>query len=186
MVTYTTNYDIPKPGINDPTDQDLWGGYLNTGMDIIDTTVKSVADLVPAPTQLPVGSLYFNASDATNPATILGYGTWTAFGEGRVILGVGTGTDINGANLVVTPGATGGEYANTLSASQIPSHTHTARMSNNPGGNNDSFFANTGGSGGNNVTSGGSGIINTGSAGSGQSHNNTQPYIGVYIWVRTV
>ena len=28
----------------------------------------------------PVGSIYINASDATNPATLLGFGTWAAFG----------------------------------------------------------------------------------------------------------
>jgi hypothetical protein len=34
----------------------------------------------------PVGSIYTNASVSTNPATLLGFGTWTAFGAGRVLL----------------------------------------------------------------------------------------------------
>ncbi len=37
--------------------------------------------------ELPVGSLYANLLDATNPATLLGYGTWTSAGVGRMILG---------------------------------------------------------------------------------------------------
>ena len=28
--------------------------------------------------ELPVGSIYMNATDPTNPATLLGYGTWEA------------------------------------------------------------------------------------------------------------
>jgi hypothetical protein len=31
----------------------------------------------------PVGSIYINATSAINPATLLGFGTWTAFGAGR-------------------------------------------------------------------------------------------------------
>lgn len=50
-----------------------------------------------------------------------------------------------------------------------PTHFHTARMSNNVGGNADSFTANTGGSGGNNVSSNGSGVINTSSSATGIS-----------------
>ena len=34
----------------------------------------------------PVGSIYINATSSTNPATLLGFGTWTAFGAGRVIV----------------------------------------------------------------------------------------------------
>lgn len=35
----------------------------------------------------PVGSIYTNASNATNPATLFGFGTWIAFGTGRVLIG---------------------------------------------------------------------------------------------------
>lgn len=63
----------------------------------------------------PVGSIYMNATNATNPATLLGFGTWTAFGAGRVPVG------FNAANpLFDTAEETGGSYDATL-----PSHTHT-------------------------------------------------------------
>jgi hypothetical protein len=42
MVTYTPNYNLAKPGINDPADQDLWGGYLNDDMDILDTVINAI------------------------------------------------------------------------------------------------------------------------------------------------
>jgi hypothetical protein len=35
----------------------------------------------------PVGSIYINATNNTNPATLLGFGTWAAFGAGRVPVG---------------------------------------------------------------------------------------------------
>jgi hypothetical protein len=36
----------------------------------------------------PVGSIYINAAVSTNPNTLLGFGTWTAFGAGKVIVGL--------------------------------------------------------------------------------------------------
>jgi hypothetical protein len=35
----------------------------------------------------PVGSIYTNATNATNPASLLGFGTWVSFGAGRVPVG---------------------------------------------------------------------------------------------------
>jgi len=39
----------------------------------------------------PVGSIYMNATVATNPNTLLGFGTWIAFGAGRVPVGLNAG-----------------------------------------------------------------------------------------------
>ena len=36
---------------------------------------------------IPVGGVYISVTSA-NPATMLGYGTWTAIGAGRVLIGV--------------------------------------------------------------------------------------------------
>jgi hypothetical protein len=63
----------------------------------------------------PVGSIYMNATNANNPSTYLGFGTWTAFGAGRVPVG------FNASNpLFDTAEETGGSYDATL-----PAHTHT-------------------------------------------------------------
>lgn len=35
----------------------------------------------------PIGSIYFNATSNTNPGTLLGFGTWVAWGAGRVPVG---------------------------------------------------------------------------------------------------
>jgi hypothetical protein len=63
----------------------------------------------------PVGSIYMNATNAANPGTYLGFGTWAAFGAGRVPVG------FNAANpLFDTAEETGGSYDATL-----VSHNHT-------------------------------------------------------------
>lgn len=46
MATNTTNYKLIKPGVNDPTDQDLWGGYLNSNFDIIDSQLKVASNTI--------------------------------------------------------------------------------------------------------------------------------------------
>ena len=72
----------------------------------------------------PVGSVYTNATDSTNPSTLLGFGTWVAFGAGKVPVGIDSGdTDFDTAE------ETGGSKTHTLTTSEIPAHTHT--ISNN-------------------------------------------------------
>lgn len=39
MSSLTTNLSLIKPGVADPTDEDLWGGYLNDDLDIIDAAL---------------------------------------------------------------------------------------------------------------------------------------------------
>jgi hypothetical protein len=63
----------------------------------------------------PVGSVYINATNGTNPATLLGFGTWTAFGAGRVPVGFNAGD-----SRFDSAEETGGSYDATL-----PSHTHS-------------------------------------------------------------
>ena len=63
----------------------------------------------------PVGSIYINATNGTNPATLLGFGTWTAFGAGRVPVGFNAGD-----SRFDSAEETGGSYDATL-----PSHTHS-------------------------------------------------------------
>ena len=64
----------------------------------------------------PVGSIYINASSSSNPNTLLGFGTWTAFGAGKVLVGLDAGDA-----LFDTLEETGGSKDATL-----VSHTHTA------------------------------------------------------------
>lgn len=69
----------------------------------------------------PIGCIY-TTTVATNPATVLGFGTWTAFGAGKTLVGLdASDTDFNEAE------KTGGAKAVALAAHTHtgPSHTHT-------------------------------------------------------------
>jgi len=121
----------------------------------------------------PVGSIYINATSSTNPATLLGFGTWVAFGAGKVIVGLdSTDTDFDSAE------ETGGAKTHTLTTSEIPSHTHTTTIGVASGGSAPGALENRTPTGGVNYTSS--------STGGGQAHNNLQPYIVAYMWKRTV
>ena len=71
----------------------------------------------------PVGSIYMSTSP-TNPHNLFG-GTWEAYAQGRVLIGVGQGTDANGVKKTFNAGATGGEYEHTLTVGEIPAHSHS-------------------------------------------------------------
>jgi len=120
----------------------------------------------------PVGSIYTNMAVATNPASLLGVGTWVAYAEGRVLVGkAGSGTfDALDENL--------GAETHTLTAAQLPSHTHTLTTFNTgpPNNNFQPSYASAGIS---------NSAISTGSVGSGSAHNNLQPSVTVHMWKRT-
>jgi hypothetical protein len=64
----------------------------------------------------PVGSIYTNATNNTNPGTLLGFGTWVAFGAGRVPVG------FDGTNPLFDAAEETGGSADSVTVS----HTHTA------------------------------------------------------------
>ena len=158
-----------------------------------------------AKTMYPVGSIYMSVS-ATNPSTYFG-GTWVAWGSGRVPVGINT-SDSN----FNTVEKTGGASAVTLTASQMPSHTHTftgsSTTTNSAGGHTHNIGRDTDGGAGSSRytvhsagTSGAQATSPTSSAGAhthsltpkgknantggGGSHTNLQPYIVCYMWKRT-
>ena len=71
----------------------------------------------------PIGSIYISTT-STNPSEYFG-GTWEAFGQGRTIIGAGTGEDVNGNSQTFEAETTGGEYTHTLTLAEAPSHSHT-------------------------------------------------------------
>jgi hypothetical protein len=143
----------------------------------------------------PVGSIYTNASNSTNPATLLGFGTWSAFAAGRVLIGL----DATNA-LFDTAEETGGS-ANAINVS----HNHTATSTVNDNGHRHQTGArdSTADFGGNNttefvasypssnqpytstVTTGITVSTSVSTVGSSGTNANYQPYITVYMWKRT-
>lgn len=122
----------------------------------------------------PIGDIKFSVVNV-NPGTYLG-GTWVAWGSGRVPVGVDTGqTEFD------TVEETGGAKAVTLTAAQIPAHTH-------PAANGTDSLVQAGAGTPANVTTGGGGygMAGTGAnTGGGQAHSNLQPYITCYMFKRT-
>ena len=154
---------------------------LGTNTTALATTafVQAAAALTLA-AAYPVGSIY-TATVSTNPATLLGFGTWTAFAAGRVMIGNGGG---------FSAGATGGS-----ADSIVVSHTHTATSTDSGhvhsvnAGANATASLNSGGTVNLAATNTGTGYANISTSisttGSSGTNANLQPYIVVYMWNRT-
>jgi hypothetical protein len=67
----------------------------------------------------PVGAIYSSTS-STNPGTSLGFGTWTAFGAGRVLVGNGV-TDTVTAGSAINAVVTGSITSNVLTVTAVTS-----------------------------------------------------------------
>jgi len=151
MPSTTPNFGLYKPNVNDPTDEDIWGDYLNTNMDIIDTGLASAipvgAGLDFWGTTAPTNYMFAYGqaiSRTTYSALFALIGTTFGAGDGSTTFNLpdkrgraSFGKDNMGgssANRLTaaatggingsTLGATGGEQAHTLTSAEIPAHTH--------------------------------------------------------------
>ena len=133
----------------------------------------------------PVGAVYITY-DKKNPGTFLG-GTWEQFGQGRTLVGEGTGND-GSTSMSFTAGLIGGDYYHKLTREELPSHTHwildqqtdvTTALYGNPYSDvpftrateranrtNYYWYGQTWPTGGN------------------KPHDNVQPYVVTYFWRR--
>lgn len=153
------------------------------------TKVATTAFITAALSALyPVGSIYTNASVSTNPGTLFGFGTWTAFGAGRVLVGLNA-SDSSFDTLEETGGS---------KDAVVVSHTHTATDSghqhNAPSGFVNAFGSGSSGTRGTynssntgtrDLTDSASASISVSTTGSSGTNANLQPYIVVYMWKRT-
>jgi len=158
---------------------------VGTNTTQIATTAFVTAGLQAA---YPVGSIYVSTV-STNPNTLFGFGTWVAYGQGRMLIS---------ADGTYTAGTTGGSATTTLSTTNLPAHSHTATVTD-PGHTHSSNAQqqNTGHqlAGGGSFTvfptpatinSNTTGItVAISNTGSGTAFNTISPYIAVYMWNRT-
>ena len=143
----------------------------------------------------PIGSIYMSTV-STNPGTLFG-GTWAQL-EDRFLLTAGS---------TYTAGATGGAATVTLSANEIPAHTHGSKtLTGTIRFNERRFGGSTPATGIVSVATGAttqyfstassSSVSNVigfdfnathehSSVGGGQAHNNMPPYLTVNVWKRT-
>jgi hypothetical protein len=133
----------------------------------------------------PVGSIY-TSTVSTNPNSLFGFGTWVAFGAGKVLLGNGAG---------FTAGATGGS-----ADAVVVSHNHTATSTVTDPGHIHELLAG-GSSGTSNIGRSNTALTSSvysqsavtgisvgttvASAGVSGTNANLQPYVVVYMWQRT-
>ena len=117
----------------------------------------------------PVGSIYTNMAVATNPASLLGMGTWVAYAEGRVLVGKQASGTFDSLDESL------GSETHTLTIAELPAHTHSESLHEH-GLNGQTTYS---GNNGANTQS------TTGSTGSGNAHNNLQPSVTVHMWKRT-
>lgn len=152
----------------------LTAGKLNTAVLKADeaATVALITQFV-----YPVGSIYINAGVATNPATLFGFGTWVAFGAGKVLVSVNTeDSDFN------TVEKTGG--AKTVNTSDHDHEITRAWPSTSTNGVAEELVV--GRTGLNQISDGfrPSETKDTNAKGA-ESLSIVQPYITVYMWKRT-
>ena len=190
-VTYFASATLPSPTLTGtpvaPT------ASAGTSTQQIATTAFVSAALAAA---YPVGSIYM-ATVNTSPATLLGFGTWVRYGQGRM--------PISADDSTYTLGSTGGSATTTLITANLPSHSHSATTTSTDAGHTHgssigSGFISNGGSeslaGGPNLSfgrpsttaSGNASITSTttiGNTGSGTAVTTISPYIAVYMWNRT-
>jgi hypothetical protein len=127
-VAVTVTHSVVATGPNDAgkeVSSDAWNDeHTVTGLmeDVIDTLY-------------PVGALYISTL-STNPGTLLGRGTWSAFGAGRVLVGRDSGDadfdtaeETGGAKTKAISAHSGTAVANhashTHTYTQVPNHLHT-------------------------------------------------------------
>jgi len=162
----------------------------------------------------PIGSVFISVV-ATNPSTLLGYGTWSSFGAGRVLVGLDssdanfdTVEETGGAKTVASAGSNATEKSHThgvtsnVTVSNHAAHTHavsgapsaTVAVQSGTGTTVATSAHGHGNTGNPSATLTHTVTNNTVTSATGDSHTHTftgtatsvvQPYIVVYMWKRT-
>jgi hypothetical protein len=163
------------------------------------TTLVSTTAFVQSALQAlyPVGSIYINAVNSTSPASLFGFGTWAAFGAGRVPVGY------DSTNALFNAGEKTGGSADLV----VPYHNHTATFTGTAmaphahtmagiyngasgpiGGYNLAIQYSSGPTATSSVSAGtpaGTVAVDYVGSSGNATNANYQPYITVFMWKRT-
>mgnify|MGYP003135613139 CR=1 FL=1 len=158
----------------DNTKTTLSGGAITIAPNGITATeiAQSFLDTI-----YPVGSVYTNATVATNPGTLLGFGTWVEFAQGEVPVGKASSGTFD------TAGNTGGaETTTTTTSVPIDGYGSTGGAPGTVGAGRMIV-----GSGSNEISETLESLRAAANAQTITSSaiNVVQPYIVVYMWKRT-
>lgn len=119
----------------------------------------------------PVGSIYITTV-STNPNTVLGFGTWAAFGAGKVLVGLDSGD---------------GDFDTAEETGGAKTHAHDAGTYNVSGTTvvDPNFFSHTPGGGGAVSKQTHAHAFSANVAGASAAGATVQPYVVVYMFKRT-
>ena len=110
-------FNVAPPSGGPPVADYAEGSWTGTAQGTATATAVSYAEAGEA---FAVGSIFI-ATVSTNPATLLGYGTWAAWGAGKFIVGLDSGdTDFDTAE------ETGGAKTHTHAAGTLATSADTA------------------------------------------------------------
>jgi microcystin-dependent protein len=175
--SFTGNATAPTQAANDNSTKIATTAYADA--------IKTLLNAALVAQQVPIGTIIINGSSTSSG---FNYGTWAITMQGRVPVGLDSGSGI----WTNTIGNQFGELSHTLTTAEMPSHTHKVNVgaaigdaavtnaagylstqSSNSSGSN--FSASSAGTNSN--------MIN--STGGGGAHNNVQPSQVVVYWLRT-
>ena len=116
-ITLTGDIVTNGTGLVDGVDVADLNSKLSSGT-YTDARLKNIFNIA-----YPLGAIYISA-DSADPATIYG-GTWAAFGQGRVLIGVGSSVvDADSNTMSFSAGTTAGNYKKVIETAQVPDHAH--------------------------------------------------------------
>lgn len=162
MATFTTYYNLAKPAVNSPTDEDLWGDELNDNMDIIDQTLHDIAT-AGGGGGVPIGTVTSYAGSTAPTGWLLCYGqaiSRSTYSDLFTVVGTTYGS---------------GDGSTTFNLPDCRGRTHAGKD-------------NMGGTSASRITTGGSGIdgVTLGAAGGAQTHTLTTAQIEAHAHTITV
>ena len=175
-ITETPNYSEHQ--LFFPSGGGLWHRHRNNDNTPNSKTWKNWQAYKPILETYPVGAIYMSVS-STSPASLFG-GTWTQLKD-RFLIGAGGSYAVN---------ATGGAATHTLTANEMPVHSHNTVFYNDD-------FSNVGDGANIDQKKESAGLTydsaylkgawnkTTQNTGGGKAHNNMPPYLAVYMWKRT-
>mgnify|MGYP001571978186 CR=1 FL=1 len=150
----------------------------------------AIASMQVVTREIPIGG-YYISNNNTNPATTLGYGTWSQVGQGRTLVGQdGSDPDFDVAD-EVGGAKTVNAVINHTHPVTDPGHGHTTQRYPTATGGNSGFTVDASMSGTladntlpvkNNTT----GLTTQNPSGGVASMSIMNPYLVAYVWRRTV
>ena len=202
--TFSTSPTAPTPTTGDNTTKVATTSFVNSSITANPSVLTGTIQMWPT-TSAPSGYLLCNGtavSRSTYSALYAVIGTTFGTGDGSTTFNLPNYADkmpIGAGTIAASIGATGGSATTTLSVSNLPSHNHSASVSD-PGHFHTQTLGNAGGSVGSNASYTGSGAnqvtasinsavtgisVSTANTGSGTAATTISPYLGINFIIKT-